>query len=603
MKIKHLETDTILEIFTVKQGGEERMTCPVCSEHRKKKRIKCFSWNHEKNTGFCSHCQATFVKSEPGNYVSREKREYQRPTWNNNTELSDKLVKYFEGRKISQFTLRQMKVTEGVEWMPQIGKKTNTVQFNYFKNGNLINTKYRDGAKNFKLAANAELIMYNYDACIDKKQIFITEGEIDALSIAECGLWNVTSPPNGAGTGTLSMEYIDNSIELFENKEEIIIATDSDAPGTNLCQQLAYRLGIEKAYKVDFRPYKDANEYLVAEGKEALKNHLLNNKKPFPIEGVFSTEDFRDELDLLYEQGLQPGKTIGLPAFDEKLTFETGRLYTWTGIPGCGKSEFVDFVLERLNIIHGWKAVYFSPENHPLQLHASKIIEKLTGEHFSKKTMPPHVYESAREYMKDNFFFIAPKDDFKVETILEKARISVFKYGVKNIVIDPYNKLEHQFTGSETQYISKFLDQITMFAKKNDVCFHLIAHPRKMNKDGAGNYEVPNLYDINGSSNFYNKTDFGITVYRQPQSSISDIHIQKVKFKHLGEPGKVQFAWNKNNGRYSLFQGDVNAIDFDNENHVINKVLTPLKAVETLEVKKSEFDNCEFSNINEDVPF
>lgn len=585
MKVKHLETDNIFEIFTAKQGGEERMTCPVCSEHRRKKRIKCFSWNHDKLTGHCSHCQATFVKAEAGNkYISRENREYERPKWNNNTELSDNMVKYFERRGISQFVLRQMKVTEGIEWMPQVSKKVNTVQFNYLRNGELINTKYRDGAKNFKLAANAELIMYNYDYCIEKDQIIITEGEVDALSLAECGIWNVTSTPNGAGIGSLSMEYIDNSIELFESKKEIVIATDNDAPGINLSQQLAHRLGIEKCFKVDFSPHKDANEYLINEGKESLKNLLNEGKKPFPIEGVFSANDFKDELDLLYEKGLQPGYGINIPEFDSHITFETGRLYTWTGIPGCGKSELVDFILERLNIVHGWKTAYFSPENHPLQLHASKLIEKLTGEHFSKKTMPPEVYENAREYMKDNFFFISPKEDFKVETILDKARIAVFKYGVKNIVIDPYNKLEHQFTGSETQYISKFLDMITMFAKRNDVCFHLVAHPRKMNKDAAGNFEIPNLYDINGSSNFYNKTDFGITVYRMPQSSISDIHIQKVKFKHLGEPGKVQFAWNKNNGRYALFQGDVNSIHHDNNNHITGKIKVEQKQTNTFEM-------------------
>ena len=114
MKIKHLETDSILEIFTVKSAGEERMTCPVCSKDRKKSRVRCFSWNHEKHTGFCSHCNASFVQQEQKElkYVSREKRDYTPPVWQNNTKLSEKLVKWFEGRKISQSVLRQMKGTE-----------------------------------------------------------------------------------------------------------------------------------------------------------------------------------------------------------------------------------------------------------------------------------------------------------------------------------------------------------------------------------------------------------------------------------------------------------------------------------------------------------
>jgi len=275
---------------------------------------------------------------------------------------------------------------------------------------------------------------------------------------------------------------------------------------------------------------------------------------------------------LLYENGLQPGLKIGLPEFDKHLTLEAGRLYTWTGIPGCGKSEFVDFVIERLNIIHGWKAVYFSPENHPLQLHASKIIEKLTGYKFSKKHMPTDVYYSACEYIKDNFYFINPENDFSLETILEKVRISIFKYGVKNVIIDPYNKIEHQFTGSETQYISKFLDKLTNFAKRNNVAIHLVAHPTKMKKDANGRFEIPNLYDISGSANFYNKTDFGITIYRVPDSFISQVYVQKVKFKHLGEPGRVDFQWNPENGRYAYFDGnDILSVKQDWESHLPTK--------------------------------
>jgi len=94
MKIKHLESNNIVEIFTVKQGGEERMVCPICSKDRRKSRDKCFSWNHDKGTGHCSHCQGSFVPDEKKefSYVSREKREYKRPEWKNNTDLSDAAI-------------------------------------------------------------------------------------------------------------------------------------------------------------------------------------------------------------------------------------------------------------------------------------------------------------------------------------------------------------------------------------------------------------------------------------------------------------------------------------------------------------------------------
>jgi twinkle protein len=72
---------------------------------------------------------------------------------------------------------------------------------------------------------------------------------------------------------------------------------------------------------------------------------------------------------------------------------------------------------------------------------------------------------------------------------------------------------------------------------------------------GSDNYEVPNLYSINGSSNWFAKADIGITVYRDTEDNIS-IHIQKVRFKHWGSRGTIDFKWNPENGRYHTYMAD-----------------------------------------------
>lgn len=598
MKIKNLTDNSIFEIHTAKQSGEEAMICPVCSHTRKKKSDKCMSWSHSKQVGHCAHCDANFVTNAPVDtfkYVSRENREYKRPEWKNNTSLSEKVVKWFEGRGITQFVLRDMKVGEGIEWMPQTKSEMNTIQFNYFRDGLLINTKYRTGDKHFKMVSGAEKIFYNIDNCKDKQQIIIVEGEMDVLSCITSGLRNVISVPNGATLGNVNFDYLDSCVDVFENATEIIIATDNDTAGINLREQLAHRLGIERCYKVDFSPYKDSNEVLCHEGGDSLKKRIIDNKIAYPIDGVFSSNDFREELDLLYTNGLKPGKHIGIPEIDDLISFEAGRLYTWTGIPGHGKSEMCDFIIELLNIKHGSKVAYFSPENHPLQLHASKIIEKLTGRRFSQSTLPIELYQAAKEYIKDNFFFINPKDDYKVETILEKARYCVLKYGISHLVIDPYNKLEHQFTGSETQYISSFLDKLINFGKKNNVAIHLVAHPRKMNKDKKTNqYEVPTLYDINGSSNFFNKTDFGISVYRDMATNDTYFYVQKVKFKHLGRIGMATLRWNMNNGRYAPLGDTMSVPVWDNESHLTYSIKN--SSDEILDFDDDSFNNREIFN-------
>lgn len=561
MKVVDLETKLAHSIELFRTTGEEKMTCPVCSETRKKKHIKCFSWNHSKQLGFCSHCEASFG-------LPREDKEivYEVPTWKNNTKLSENVVKWFECRGISQRVLRELKITEGNEYMPQVSKKVNTIQFNYFRNGELVNVKHRDGAKNFKLHSGAELIFYNYDNVKESKEIVIVEGEIDALSLMESNIYNVVSVPNGGGSK--NFEYLDNCIELFKEDVKIVLATDNDIVGVTLRNNLAARLGVENCKIVDFKDKKDANEYLIKYGAEVLHETIMNAKQ-FPVDGVFSCDDFSGEIDYLYENGLKPALQIGLGDFDRNISFDFNRVYTFTGIPGHGKSEFVDQIAIKLNVLHNLKVAYFSPENFPLELHASKIIEKITGVRFNSQSLAKGDYEMVKDYYRKNFFSISPEDNFTVETILEKAKYLVKRNGVKVLVIDPYNTLEHKHNGKENEheYVSRFMDIIRNFAKRNNIMIFLVAHPRKMPKNN-GIYEVPTMYDISGSSNFYNKTDFGVSIYRNFASGQTEVYVQKVKFKHMGEVGKVDFMWNKDNGRYSYYDSKIDNWVIDNQNYL-----------------------------------
>jgi twinkle protein len=161
------------------------------------------------------------------------------------------------------------------------------------------------------------------------------------------------------------------------------------------------------------------------------------------------------------------------------------------------------------------------------------------------------------DYHANNFFFINPESDFKLETILDAVRQLVRKKGINAFVIDAWNKLDHQYSNNETKYISEQLDKITIFCEKNKVHCFLVAHPTKIQKDKVtGKYEVPNLYSISGSANFYNKTANGITVYRDYETGQTEVHIQKVKFKHWGKVGLVVLGWDYKNGRY--YKGNPN---------------------------------------------
>ena len=537
-------------IISVPKTGENKMICPVCSEDRKKKTDKCFSFNSLKFAGRCNHCSVVLVEKKDFEQKHVE-IVFKRPSFNSNTKYSDDMRKFFEARKISEKTLLDLKVTEGIEWMPKANDKINTIQFNYFRNGELINTKFRGKGKDFKLFKDAELIFYNLDCAIDNEVIIIVEGEMDALAMYESGYRNVISVPNGAGLGKINFDYLDNCIDSFSDDTKFILALDNDKAGLNLRDELARRLGFENCSKVVFKDCKDANECLIKYGVQGVID-AMSEKIEFPIEGVFNAHDIEDDIYNYYNNGLPSGCGIDLYELDQHIKFQEGYITTITGIPGHGKSEFLDFILCKLNIINGWKVALYSPENHPLELHFSKFAEKIIGKPFEGgNRLSPIDLKNIIDYHANNFYFINPKENFTIDNILVAVKSLVRKKGIKAFVIDAWNKLDHHYTTNETKYISEQLDKLSMFCETNKVHLFLVAHPTKITKDKlTGVFDIPNLYNISGSANFYNKTANGITVYRNYVDNITEIYIQKVKFKHWGKVGCVHLGWDYNTGRY-----------------------------------------------------
>lgn len=518
-------------------SGQVKTWCPKCNPEHSNKKGQDLSVNIDEGVYLCHSAKCQWkgtvkkIKLEPV-------KSYIKPQWKNKTIISDEWVKWFGNRGISQQTLINAKITN----------TDKCIEFNYFRDDDLINIKSRDINKSFFLTSGAELIFYNFNAFKDAKEIIITEGEIDTLSYKESGLNNVISVPNGANVG--KMEYLDSAWELFEGLEKIYIATDNDTPGLSLQKELARRIGIEKCLSVDFKDCKDANDYLVKYGKQALQK-TIEDASPFPIEGIVYISTIGDEIVKLYREGLQKGAVLQADEIDNYVSFEPGFMTIITGIPSHGKSEWTDFVATKLNLVHKWKFGIFSPENFPFSFHFSKIAEKLIGKPFyGIDRMTGDELIRAMEYAHENFFFIQPSDDYTIDNILEKARQLVLHYGIKALIIDPYNRLEHQFSNtSETHYISKLLDKIRNFNQRYGVHTFLVAHPTKIKKQyQSTDYEVPTLYDISGSSNFYNKTDIGMTVYRL--NNEVQIHVQKVRFKNWGQEGLVNFRWNPKNGRF-----------------------------------------------------
>lgn len=472
-------------------------------------------------------------------------------------KISTEFINYFETKRaITNNTLLRFRVTESLEYMPKAKKEVKTICFNYYRDEELINIKFRAAGKDFKMQKDAELIFYNLDAIKDEEVCYITEGEIDCMSLFECGYYSSVSVPNGAAvSGAQRLEYLDNCYKYFINKNKVVLAVDNDAAGSKLKEELARRIGYDKCWVVSYpNDCKDANDVLVKHGKVALIN-ILDQAKPYPLYGEITMDDMYETIVDFYENGYPAGAASGVSEqFDEHLTFYPGQLTCITGIPGSGKSEFVDWLMASLTKKHGWDWGICSFECDP-PFHVTKIAEKFTGKSFAFRKNPlerintEDFQYSIGEIDKHFHFMNLSLIDVSIDGLIAKAEEFVLRYGIRGFLFDPWNCIEAK--GEGTDYILQCLNKLINFLTKYQVHGFLVAHPTKLQKDkGTGKYEVPTMYSISGSAHFFNRTHNGISVYRDFETNTVDVYIQKVKFSWLGKLGSCSYHFDTHTRQY-----------------------------------------------------
>ena len=544
--------------YDLKVGDNEGL-CPVCSHERKSenKKKKCASYDWERGLGTCHNCNTTFQLHTFQRKGSSNK-VYSKPELLKKDPLTSKVTKWFGTRGISQRTLEDLNVSEGPEYMPQTNKEENTIKFNYMMGGNLINIKYRDGRKNFKLYKGAEKIFYNIDSVVGHKFCVIVEGEMDVLALHEVGIKNVISVPNGATLNNNNLDYLDNCIDYFTDKDKIIIAVDQDEPGQALQQELIRRLGAEICYTCSFDDCKDANEYLLKYSKDELIK-VINKAKPVPLENVTTFKDIEGDVSDFVQNGFKPGYQIGLRDFDNIFSTYTGQFITVTGIPSSGKSDFVDQMVIGYNQNYSWKIAFASPENAPTYLHAHKLMRKIWQGMPSKVDINSDKWNRISEHINENFFFI-DMERYTLDSILIKGAELVKRKGIKCLVIDPFNKIRDTNAASidVNAYTLEYLTKIETFARKYDVLVIVIAHPTKMYKNAEGKIEEPNMYNIKGGGEWYDASYHGLLVHRDYENRTTKVKVLKVKFQNLGENGaETFFTWETRSGCYIPYKNHI----------------------------------------------
>jgi len=556
-------------------SGTHRTTCPKCSASRKNKADPCLSVTIDGDAAvyFCHHCESEGnqfsgkVSEKADDFKFAKKTTYEKPKTVQEVLEVDAIMKWFEGRGIDAKTVAAFNIAQSPKMFE--GKQRMFIAFNYYRDEELVSVKYRRAVNEkpygYSQEKGCEQIFYGLHLVEpDQSEIVITEGEIDAMSVYQATGKAALSVPTGAKAeykhvNEKSFHFLEDQRALIDQAERVIIMSDGDEAGRGLANELSRRIGRDKCVRVRYpEGCKDANDVLLDFGEDILCE-IIEHAEAWPIRGVHSVYDYEQEVFEDYEGLTFDPLTTGFANLDDYMKIVEGQMSIVTGIPNSGKSEFLDQIILNMTKIHGWKFGICSFENKP-QHHIRKFLEKHIGAPFYSdgptRRMSKSEISSGMEYLNKYFKFIRYNDWREatptIDHILDQATLLVKRYGIKGLVIDPYNELDRPLD-RETEYVSLMLAKVRQFAEANDCHVWFVAHPKKMTTMHEEEVPVPTAYDIAGSARWADKGDmiWAVSRDRRDTSKPVEVHIHKVRDKYAGQVGCAFFHYDRLTGRYS----------------------------------------------------
>lgn len=502
-----------LEDVVQQQHQSTRVQCPVCSEDRKKKSEKTLSVTVTP-TGSLYMCHHCGIKGSIRKEAFYEKHLNEKPKQNVTqipTQLNanvDIIRQFFKGRGVHIEGLDSLPpMTSGTKWFKGVGEVP-AIGFVYgtLEDPQAIKWRSVEG-KHFSCDGAPKSF---YGTPSEGEDLYVVEGEMDVIALASIGI-SAVSCPNGAPSQVSSnridpsedgkFSYIWEERETIEKAPRIILATDNDGPGEALAEEIARRVGRAKCWRVRWPDkIKDANDSVRDLGAEKTKK-IISSAEPMPLAGVYGANEYIDQIKDIYKNGTGKGASTGLDVVDDLFTVAPGQLTIVTGLPGSGKSEFVDQLMVNLSQNEEWKFAVCSFENPP-HMHIAKLAEKIVGKPFFEGFTPrmsEKELADAVDFINDHFVFLESKDGnvSTIESIIERTRQAVMRLGVRGVLIDPYNFIDVPGE-SENKAISDMLTKITVFAKAHDLHIWFVAHPQKVHMREDGTYPVPTGMTISG---------------------------------------------------------------------------------------------------------
>ena len=374
--------------------------------------------------------------------------------------------KDLSSRKIPEAICKQYKYGIGT-----MGGKTCQIATYFDKDRKPVAQKVRFANKEFKFVGNTDDAMLFGQQLWSSggKKLTITEGEIDALSVATAfeGKYPVVSIAKGAKS---AKKELAKHLEWISSFEEIYIWFDNDEPGRTAVDEVIGMLPIGKVKIVRHSEYKDANELLVNKGKSAIVNAFYNAEEYKP-EGILLPSE-------LLEEAMKPIE-YGRPWLFDKMTSITyGRRLGEVVALGAGVSVGkTDFVTQSIafDLKNNYSVGTFMLEQQTRET-LLRIAGKLDGQHYhlpDNNTDPKQLRDTITNmkglYIYDNFGSI----DW--DTIAGKIRFMHHNYGVEHFYIDNLTAL-NAHASDERRNLDGLMADVAELAKELNIWVLVVSH-------------------------------------------------------------------------------------------------------------------------------
>ena len=448
-------------------------------------------------------------------------------------ESKPKAIEYLERRGISEDIARKYKITTQKH-------NENVLVFPFYDDQNVLQfVKYRkiDFDKRFdknKEWCEAETmpILFGMAQCEDFTRLVITEGQIDSLSLATCGIKNAVSVPNGA----LGFTWLANCWEWVNKFQEVVVFGDYEKGKITLIETLEKRLQmkVKCVRPQDYLCEKDANDILRKYGKEALVKAVENAElREVRFVNRLASVEAVNLRDL-------PKIKTGIAPLDRICGgLLRGHVVLLSGKRGDGKSTFMSQLVA--DAIEQDNAVFIYSGELPnyhfknwldLQIAGSNHIETVRNEFGDKEYfLTEHTVETINRWYYDKAYIFdnsAVSDD-EYEGLIKVMVDAICRYDIKLCCID--NLMTAMDGDPNTDLYrqqSQFVKKLERLAQQYDVAIILVAHPKKTN--AAFDNDT-----VSGSSDITNAVSFVFNYQRAAENDECDSYLMITKNRMNGK--------------------------------------------------------------------